>query len=60
MIAIAGSASLYVRTTRPDELVADLERRGVPQRITFIAGSTLTTLPAIAARARAIAATQRG
>lgn len=57
--AIAAAAALFVRTTRPDELVADLEARGVPQRVTFVAGSVASTLPAIAARGRAIAAVQR-
>jgi len=57
--AIAAVVATYVRTTGPDLLVADLARRGVPPRITFPVAAAATTLPATAARVRAIAAAQR-
>jgi energy-coupling factor transport system permease protein len=39
--------------------VIDLERRGVSSRITFIAGASVQTVPAMVERASAIAAAQR-
>jgi energy-coupling factor transport system permease protein len=40
-------------------LVLDLERRGVPPRLAFVANASVQTVPAMAERATAIVAAQR-
>jgi len=59
VLAIAAVGSAFVRSTRPDALVADLEARGVPARLLFPLAAAATLLPATADRVRAIAAAQR-
>lgn len=56
---ISGSITLFYLTTRPSELVLDLERRGVPARLAFVANASVQTVPAMADRAAAIVAAQR-
>ncbi len=57
--AISGAITLFYLTTRPSELVLDLERRGVPARLAFVANASVQTVPAMAERATAIVAAQR-
>jgi energy-coupling factor transport system permease protein len=57
--AISGAVTLFYLTTRPNELVLDLERRGVPARLAFVANASVQTVPAMAERAQLIVAAQR-
>jgi energy-coupling factor transport system permease protein len=57
--AISGSVTLFYLTTRPSELVLDLERRGVSPRLAFVANASVQTVPAMAERATSIIAAQR-
>lgn len=50
---------LFALTTEPRAIVADLERRGVPPRLTFAIAAALDAVPAMVERARAVAAAQR-
>ena len=57
--AISGAVTLFYLTTKPSELVLDLERRGVPARLAFVANASVQTVPAMAERAQQIVAAQR-
>ncbi len=57
--AISGAVTLFYLTTKPSEFVLDLERRGVPARLAFVANASVQTVPAMAERATAIVAAQR-
>jgi energy-coupling factor transport system permease protein len=57
--AISGAVTLFYLTTRPSELVLDLERRGFPARLAFVANASVQTVPAMAERAASIVAAQR-
>ena len=57
--AISGAVTLFYLTTKPSELVLDLERRGVPSRLAFVTNASVQTVPAMAERASAIVAAQR-
>jgi energy-coupling factor transport system permease protein len=57
--AISGAITLFYLTTRPSELVLDLERRGVSARLAFVVSASVQTVPAMAERATAIVAAQR-
>ena len=57
--AISGAITLFYLTTKPSELVIDLERRGVSPRIAFVANASVQTVPAMADRAQQIVAAQR-
>jgi energy-coupling factor transport system permease protein len=57
--AISGAITLFYLTTPPGELVLDLERRGVPARLAFVAIASVQTVPAMVERAAAITAAQR-
>lgn len=57
--AISGAVTLFYLTTKPSELVLDLERRGVPPRLAFVANASVQTVPQMAERAAAIVAAQR-
>lgn len=59
ILAISGAITLFYLTTRPAELVIDLERRGVPSRMTFVAAASVETVPAMVERAAQIIAAQR-
>lgn len=57
--AISGAITLFYLTTTPAALVIDLERRGVPGRVAFVALASVQTVPAMVERAAAITAAQR-
>lgn len=57
--AISGAVTLFYLTTKPSELVLDLEHRGVPPRLAFVANASVQTVPAMAERAQQIVAAQR-
>jgi energy-coupling factor transport system permease protein len=59
ILAISGAITLFYLTTRPAELVADLERRGVSPRLGFVANASVQTVPAMVERAMQITAAQR-
>lgn len=59
IMAISGAITLFYLTTRPEDLVVDLERRGVSARVAFVANASVQTVPAMVERAQQIAAAQR-
>lgn len=59
LVAISGAIALFYLTTRPGDLVIDLEARGVPPRLAFLANASVQTVPAMVDRAADIAAAQR-
>ena len=59
IVAISGAITLFYLTTTPGELTIDLERRGVPARLAFVASASVQTVPAMVERAVAITAAQR-
>ena len=59
VVAFALSVAVFGLTTRPDDLVSDLERRGLGRRAAFVIGATLRTVPRIVARAAEITEAQR-
>lgn len=59
ILAISGAITLFYLTTRPAELVLDLERRGVSPRVGFVANASVQTVPAMVERASGITAAQR-
>ena len=59
ILAISGAITLFYLTTRPAELVIDLERRGVSPRVAFVANASVQTVPAMVERAAQITAAQR-
>jgi energy-coupling factor transport system permease protein len=59
LAAIGGAIVLFYLTTRPGDLVIDLEGRGVPARLAFVANASVQTVPAMVDRAAEIAAAQR-
>jgi energy-coupling factor transport system permease protein len=50
---------LFALTTEPRPIVADLERRGLPPRVTFGIAAGLDAVPAMVERARDVMAAQR-
>jgi energy-coupling factor transport system permease protein len=59
IMAISGAITLLYLTTRPQDFVLDLERRGVAPRVAFIANASVQTVPAMVERAQQITAAQR-
>ena len=59
IIAISGAVTLFYLTTRPADLVVDLERRGIGSRAAFVANASVQTVPAMVERAVQITAAQR-
>lgn len=59
ILAISGAITLFYLTTRPGDLVVDLEHRGVPGRVAFVALASVQTVPAMVERAASITAAQR-
>ena len=59
IMAISGSITLFYLTTRPSDLVIDLERRGISPRAAFVANASVQTVPAMVERAAQITAAQR-
>lgn len=59
IMAISGAITLFYLTTRPADLVVDLERRGINPRVAFVANASVQTVPAMVERAAQITAAQR-
>jgi energy-coupling factor transport system permease protein len=59
ILAISGAVTLFYLTTRPSDLVLDLERRGIGPRVAFVANASVQTVPAMVERAAQITAAQR-
>jgi energy-coupling factor transport system permease protein len=59
VIAFALSVAVFGLTTRPDDFVADLERRGLGRRMAFVISATLRMVPRILERASEITDAQR-
>lgn len=59
ILAISGAITLFYLTTRPADLVVDLERRGVSARVAFVANASVQTVPTMVERAAQITAAQR-
>jgi len=59
LLAISTSLGLFTLTTDPRAFVLDLERRGVPPRLAFVAVATVEAVPIMAERATTIAESQR-
>ncbi len=59
ILAISGAITLFYLTTRPADLVVDLERRGVSPRVAFVINASVQTVPAMVERAGQITAAQR-
>lgn len=57
--AFAASVGVFALSTRTDELVDDLEQRGLGRRATFVIGAAVATVPRMAERAREIVDAQR-
>jgi energy-coupling factor transport system permease protein len=59
ILAISGAVTLFYLTTRPADLVVDLERRGVSPRVAFVANASVQAVPAMVERAAQITDAQR-
>ena len=59
IMAISGAVTLFYLTTRPSDLVVDLERRGISPRVAFVANASVQTVPGMVERAAQITAAQR-
>lgn len=59
VIAFAASVGVFALTTRTDELVDDLERRGLGRRASFVISAAIGTVPRMAERAKEIIDAQR-
>lgn len=59
VLAFATSVALFALTTRTDELVDDLERRGLGRRGAFVVATAIGTVPRMVERAREIVDAQR-
>jgi energy-coupling factor transport system permease protein len=59
ILAISGAITLFYLTTRPSDLVLDLEQRGVSGRVAFVANASVQTVPQMLDRANAIIDAQR-
>jgi energy-coupling factor transport system permease protein len=59
VLAFATSVALFALTTRTDELVDDLERRGLGRRASFVVSTAIGTVPRMLERAREIVEAQR-
>jgi energy-coupling factor transport system permease protein len=59
VVAFALSVAVFSLTTPTDDLLSDLERRGLGRRAIFIVGSAIGTIPRMAERASEIIDSQR-
>jgi energy-coupling factor transport system permease protein len=59
VIAFGLSAALFALTTPVDDLLVELERRGLGRRAAFVVGAAMTAVPRTLARARDVAEAQR-
>jgi energy-coupling factor transport system permease protein len=57
--AFALSVAVLALTTATDDLLSDLERRGLGRRATFVVGAAISTVPRLTERAREIVDAQR-
>ena len=59
IVAFALSVAVFALTTPTDDLLADLERRGLGRRGSFIVSSAIQAIPRLATRAREVSDAQR-
>jgi energy-coupling factor transport system permease protein len=59
VVAFAVSVALFSLTTPTDDLLDDLERRGLGRRLVFVIGSAVATIPRMGERASEITDSQR-
>lgn len=59
VVAFAASVGVFALSTRTDELVDDLEQRGLGRRATFVISAAIGSVPRMAERAREIVDAQR-
>jgi energy-coupling factor transport system permease protein len=59
VVAFALSVAAFSLTTPTDDLLSDLERRGVGRRMIFVIGTAIGTVPRMLERAREIVESQR-
>jgi energy-coupling factor transport system permease protein len=59
LVAISLAVGLFVLTTDPRAFVLDLERRGVPPRMAFVAMAAIEAVPTLVERAAIIGESQR-
>jgi len=59
LFAISASIGLFILTTDPRAFVFDLERRGAPPRVAFVAVATIDAIPTLVERAAVIGESQR-
>jgi energy-coupling factor transport system permease protein len=59
VVAFALSVAVFSLTTPTDDLLSDLERRGLGRRAIFVIGSAIATVPRMAERASEITESQR-
>jgi len=59
VVAFATSVAIFSLTTTTDDLLTDLEARGLGRRASYVIGSAISTIPRMAARAREITEAQR-
>lgn len=59
IVAFALSVAVFALTTPTDDLLADLEQRGLGRRGSFIIGAAIQTIPRLATRAGEVADAQR-
>jgi energy-coupling factor transport system permease protein len=59
VVAFALSVAAFTLTTATDDFLSDLERRGTGRRLTFVVGSAIGMIPAMASRATEIVEAQR-
>jgi energy-coupling factor transport system permease protein len=59
VVAFALSVAVFSLTTATDDLLVDLERRGLGRRGVFVIGSAIRTIPRMAERAAEIVESQR-
>lgn len=59
VVAFALSVAVFSLTTPTDDLLSDLERRGLGRRAVFIIGAAIGTIPRMAERASEITDSQR-
>lgn len=59
ILAFALSVAVFALTTPTDDLLADLESRGLGRRASFVVGAAIRTIPRLAARAGEVADSQR-
>jgi energy-coupling factor transport system permease protein len=59
LAAISGAITLFYLTTRPGDLVLDMERRGVSGRVAFVVNASVQTVPRMVELAASIVDAQR-